>query len=94
MSGMEKDPTTRELMDALLDFQSGVTSRFDLIDRRFDRVDAKLLEHDRQFEAIDLRFAAMDRRFEAVEFHLSSLDRRVGHIETRVEDLERRLPAL
>ncbi|HEV2261089.1 MAG TPA: hypothetical protein VGR69_02225 [Candidatus Rubrimentiphilum sp.] len=76
---MEKDPTTRELMDALLDFQSGVTEQFSIVNR-------KLLEHDRRFDSIDAKLLEHDRRFEAI-------DRRVGHIETRVEDLERRLPA-
>jgi predicted nucleic acid-binding Zn-ribbon protein len=82
---MDKDPTTRELMDALIDFKDGVADQFAGVARRaevnerFDRVDAKLVEHD--------------KRFEALEFHYGSLDRRVGRIETRLEDVERRLPA-
>ena len=66
---MDSESAFRAVMGALHEFQSAVSDRF-------DRVDAKLVEHD--------------RRFEGVEFQLSSLDRRVGHIETRVEGLETR----
>ena len=69
---MDSESAFRAVIGALHEFQSAVSGRF-------DRVDAKLVEHD--------------RRFEGMEFHLSSLDRRVGRIETRLEDVERRLPA-
>jgi hypothetical protein len=76
---MEHEPNSRELMDAMVDLRNGIADQFRLVWRRFDAVDAKLVEHD--------------GRFDALEFHVSSLDRRVGHIETRLEDFERRLPA-
>ena len=76
---MEHEPNNRELMGAMVDLRNAMVDQFRLVWRRFDAVDAKLVEHD--------------RRFEGVEFHLSSLDRRVGRIETRLEDVERRLPA-
>jgi len=83
---MDRDPTTRELMDFLVDFSDAISVQFDAIAKgvkriysRFDRVDAALAQHG--------------KRLEGLEFHYGSLDRRVGRIETRLEDVERRLPA-
>ena len=87
---MDSESAFREVMDALIDFKDGLTvqlsERFATVYKRFDLVDAKLLEHDKQFEVIDGRLSGL-------EFHYGSLDRRVGRIETRLEDVERRLPA-
>lgn len=66
-------------MEVILDFRDGMFDELKRMYLRFDRVDAKLVEHD--------------ERFERLEFHYGSLDRRVGRIETRLEDVERRLPA-
>lgn len=76
---MDNESAFNAVMGALHEFQRAVSNRF-------DRVDAKLVEHDHRFEVID-------GRLEGLEFHVSSLDRRVGRIETRLEVVERRLPA-
>ncbi len=48
--------------------------KFESIDRRFDRVEAKLAEHDARFDAVD-------ERFREISVHFDLLYRRLGRLE-------------
>ena len=83
LPAMSNEPTTGQLLDALLDFR-------DAVFLRFEKIGAKLLEHDRRFDEHDRRFDEHDRRFDRLDMRLDNLDRRMGRLETRVEYLEAR----
>ncbi len=48
-----EQPTTRDILDAMLDFRTAVELRFD--------------EHDKRFDGIDRRLGRLETRIEAVE---------------------------
>lgn len=71
---MADEPTTRDLMDAMLDFR-------DAVGERFDRVETTLASHGRILEDHSRILEDHGRR-------LDSIDRRLLRIEDRVEVLE------
>lgn len=72
---MNEQPTTREILDALLDFRSAV-------EHRFDSVEAHLVRHD-------VRFDGIDRRLDHHDYRLDAIERRLGRLETRMDAVER-----
>ena len=68
--------------------------KFEEIDRRFDRVEAKLEVHDRRFDTVEAKLEVHDRRFDTVEAKLAEHDERFGDILGHFDHLYRRLERL
>jgi hypothetical protein len=54
------EPTSRDVLDALVDFRSAVEARF-------DKVEEHLMRHDQRFDSVDRRLGRIETRLEAVE---------------------------
>ena len=80
---MADEPTTRDIMDALLDFR-------DAVGERFDRVEGTLAVHGRILEDHTRILEDHSRILDDHSRRLDSIDRRLLRIEDRVEVLERR----
>ena len=66
---MADEPTTRDIMDALLDFR-------DAVGERFDRVEGTLAVHGRILEDHSRRLDSIDRRLLRIEDRVEVLERR------------------
>ena len=65
------EPTTRDILDALLGFKEAVEMQFVRINKRFDGIDRRFedfeMRMNRRFDRLDVRFDVMDRRVSALE---------------------------
>ena len=71
--------------------------KFEEIDRRFDRVEAKLEVHDRRFDAVEAKLAEHDERFGDILGHFDHLYRRLERLEQEYQAIlegVRRIEAL
>ncbi|MDQ2866274.1 MAG: hypothetical protein M3R51_08610 [Candidatus Eremiobacteraeota bacterium] len=73
------EPTTKDILDALLGFRDAVELRFNAIDLRLDK-------NDRRFDGIDRRLDGIDRRLDRIEHRLDSHDRHSLSLEAKVDD--------
>lgn len=96
---MEQEPTTRDLMNAIVDLHGAMLHGFAQIDARlsghdaqFVSVDGRFKQIDRRFEQIDRRFEQMDGRFDRIERRLTSIEGEVGGLRRWRADIESRLP--
>ena len=69
--------TNSEYQD-LIDF---LGRKFEQIDRRFDRVEAKLAEHDERFDAVEAKLGEHDERFGEILGHFDHLYKRLERLE-------------
>ncbi|MEO9170772.1 MAG: hypothetical protein ABI282_11245 [Candidatus Baltobacteraceae bacterium] len=76
------EPTTKDILDALLGFREAAELRFTHIDHRFDAVDARFDGIDRRLDGIDRRLAVHDGRLDRIEGRLDGHDRRFFSLET------------
>ena len=71
--------------------------KFEEIDRRFDRVEAKLEVHDRRFDTVEAKLAEHDERFGDILGHFDHLYRRLERLEQEYQAIlegVRRIEAL
>ena len=61
---MAEEPTTKELLEAIVDLKDGMVEGFGAVHRRFDVVEQRLLDHDRRFDTIDRRLGRIETRVE------------------------------
>ena len=78
-SPMAHEPTTGQILEALLDFRDAVVT--------------KLEQHDRRFDAHDQRFDNLERRMGRLETRMEDMERHMSRMETRMDGFDRRLPA-
>jgi hypothetical protein len=74
-----EQPTTREILDVLLQFKSAT-------ENAFIRIDGRFAANDQRFAAIDQRFTAIDRRFEVMQ---ADMTRRFDSVDLRLDELRR-----
>ncbi len=77
MTGSD-DLSNRDILDALIGFQTAVAEKFDLVDARFERFERDI---NRRFDLVDNRFDELGERFDRLEMRVDSIDKRVGSIE-------------
>jgi hypothetical protein len=68
--------------------------RFEEINRRFEAIEGKLLEHDKRFEAIEKKLLEHDKRFESIEKKLLEHDKRLEAIERKLLEHDKRFEAI
>ncbi len=66
---MQNDPSTRDILTALLDFRDAVIARFESNDRRFDDFEYRMTK---RFDSVDLRLEGLDRRISMLESRSSA----------------------
>lgn len=82
---MEQEPTTRDVMNAIVDLHGAMLHGFAQIDKR-------LSGHDARFVSVDRRFEQIDGRFDRIERRLTSIEGEVGGLRRWRADIESRLP--
>ena len=75
---MADDITLKTVLDHIHAMQSRMDSRFEDIERRFDKVDQK-------FEIVDRRFDELEQTIQMVETNLS---RQIDAIDHRLDEIE------
>lgn len=99
---MERDPTTREVMDAVLELRNAVSTGFARVDSAFAKVedeiralDARLEDFrndfNRRFILVYDKFDKIDERFDRIDARFDQMDLRFDGLDHRVERLETRL---
>ena len=79
-----QEPTTRDLMNAILELHSAVSLGFARVDERFAGVDER-------FAGVDERFARMEQRLTGVEGEVRGLQRWMATSDQRFNALEGRI---
>ena len=74
---MSAEPTTRELMDAMLDFRSAVETRFDCTDEHIMRVETRMT-------AVEGRLTGVETRLDRVETRLEVLETDMGEVKRHI----------
>lgn len=89
---MEQEPTTRDVMNAIVDLHGAMLHGFAQIDARLSGHDAQFVSVDGRFKQIDRRFEQIDGRFDRIERRLTSIEGEVGGLRRWRADIESRLP--
>ena len=64
---MKNEPTTTELMDAIVDLHQAVGSGFRHVEKRFDRLEARMTSMEGEMKRVHHWMAHSDARFDALE---------------------------
>lgn len=95
------EPTTGDILEALLDFSGrmdekfeGIDERFESIDQKFKKIDDRFERIDDRFEKIDKRFDIMDQRFDHIDNQLYEIRDEIRQIWHKLEDIDGRMASL
>lgn len=81
------EPTTRDILDALLSFREAVEVRFDGVDRRFDRLEGRMNGIEGRMDRLEVRMDVLERRVTSLEI---KVDEGFEKVDVRLGTLERR----
>jgi len=74
---MEKEPTIKDVLEAVNELSSNIDGRFSRVDERFEKIDDR-------FEKIDGRFEKIDREIGWIKSNMVTKD----HFDDRLADLK------
>ena len=78
---MNPQPTTGEVLEALVDFRDAVFTRFDSVDRTLQDHSSILEQHSQILNRHERRLDAIDNRLDGIDHRLDSVVGRLGRIE-------------
>lgn len=84
---MERNFSSAELMDAIIDLQGAMLHGFERVDQRFERMDER-------FERMDQRFKRLEDNVISLEVKITSIAGEVGGLQRWRDDCDRRFAAL